>query len=157
LWHVAVELARERGYSVLACQPTAAETAFAFAAFGDILRKDAADVLPALPEPQRRALEVALALTPSKGATEPTVGLAFLSALQLLTARQPVLVAVDDFQWLDTASASVLQFAARRLAEEDVKFVIAARAEDDISPDGLELRPLGRVSRIRLGPLSLGA
>src|SRR5262249_27647074 len=55
------------------------------------------------------------------------------------------------------ASASVLQFAARRLTEEDVKFVIAARAEEDISPDGLELRPLGRVSRIRLGPLSLGA
>ena len=122
LWRAAVELGREREYHVLSCQPTAAETAFSFAALGDLLRSDIAGLLPELPGPQRRALEVALALrgNEGQGVGEHVIGLAFLSALQLLAARHPVLVAVDDVQWLDPPSAAVLQFAARRLTDAKI-------------------------------------
>src|SRR5213078_4982478 len=62
LWRAGIELGREREYHVLACQPSAAETAFSFAALRDLLANDVADVLPELPEPQQHALEVALAI-----------------------------------------------------------------------------------------------
>jgi DNA-binding CsgD family transcriptional regulator len=159
LWRATVELARERGYRVLASQPTAAETAFSFAALGDVLTQDVANLLPELPEPQRRALEVALALTSSEegAVSEHLVGLAFLSVLQLLATQQPVLVAVDDIQWLDRPSAAVLQFAARRLTDENLKLLVAARVDEETRPVQLE-RDLGeRLLRIEVGPLSLGA
>jgi DNA-binding CsgD family transcriptional regulator len=159
LWRAGIELGREREYHVLACQPTAAETAFSFAALGDLLSNDVAGVLPELPEPQRRALEVALALASSEGQPvgEHIIGLGFLSALQGLAAKQPVLVAVDDVQWLDPPSATVLQFAARRLTDERIKFLVAARLDADTRAPQLERDLSERLLRIEVGPLSLGA
>ena len=159
LWRAGIELGREREYHVLACQPTAAETAFSFAALGDLLRNDVADVLPELPGPQRRALEVALALASSGGPAvgQHLIGLAFLSALQLLAAREPVLVAVDDVQWLDPPSAAVLQFAARRLTTANVKLLVAARLEEDAQPLQLERDLAQNLLRVDVGPLSFGA
>jgi DNA-binding CsgD family transcriptional regulator len=144
---------------VLACRPTAAETAFSFAALGDLLANDIADVLAELPAPQRRALETALALALDDGASvgQHVIGLAVLSVLQLLAATRPVLVAVDDVQWLDPPSATALQFATRRLADADIKLLFAARVEH--AGQGLELeRELAEnLLRIEVGPLSLGA
>ena len=159
MWRAAIELARERDYHVLACQPTAAETAFSFAALGDLLRDDVAELLPELPGPQRRALEVALALASSEGPAlgEHIIGLAFLTALQLLAARQPVLVAVDDVQWLDPPSAAVLQFAARRLTNADIKLLVAARLEEKTRLLPLERDLALSLLRVDVGPLSLGA
>ena len=159
LWRAAVELGREREYHVLACQPTAAETAFSFAALGDLLRNDIAGLLPELPGPQRRALEMALALRENEGEEvgEHVIGLAFLSALQLLAARHQVLVAVDDVQWLDPPSAAVLQFAARRLTGASIKLLVAARVEEDGQPLQLERDLAPQLLRIDVGPLSLGA
>jgi DNA-binding CsgD family transcriptional regulator len=60
---------------------------------------------------------------------EPSaISVAFLNALRTLTAREPLLVAVDDVQWLDRPSADVLAFAARRLGGEDVGFLLARRS-----------------------------
>ena len=159
LWRAGIELGRERGYRVLACQPTAAETAFSFAALGDLLANDVPEVLPELPAPQRRALEVALALAASEGPAvgEHVIGLALLSTLQLLAGRGRVLVAVDDVQWLDPPSAAVLQFAARRLADERVKLLVAARPEAEGLPVQLGRDLSDRSLRIGVGPLSLGA
>jgi len=159
LWRAGIELGRERRYHVLACQPTAAEAAFSFAALGDLLRDDVADLLPELPGPQRRALEVALALASSEGPAvgEHIIGLAFLTALQLLAERQPVLVAVDDVQWLDPPSAVVLQFAARRLRNAEIKLLVAARLEEKTRPLPLERDLAPSLLRVDVGPLSLGA
>jgi len=144
---------------VLACQPTSTETRYSFAALGDLVARDIADVLAELPAPQRHALEVALALASDEHATvsQHVVGLAFLSVLQLLAAKQPVLVAVDDVQWLDPPSAAALQFAARRLAGAKVKLLVAARREDDAQPLQLERDLAQSLDRIDVGPLSLGA
>jgi AAA ATPase domain len=138
LWRAGIELAREHDYHVLTCQPTATETAFSFAALGDLLANDIADVLRELPTPQRRALEVALALASDEGASvsQHVIGLAFLSVLQLLAAKQPVLLAVDDVQWLDPPSAVALQFAMRRSGDAGIRLLVAARLE------GVPRRPL---------------
>ena len=55
---------------------------------------------------------------------ERAVSLGFLGVLRVLAQARPVLVAVDDLQWLDHASTRVLLFAARRLAER-VGFLLA--------------------------------
>src|SRR5262245_2620699 len=62
LWLAGIELGRDRGYRVLACRPTATETAYSFAALGDLLSPVVHEVLPVLPGPQRAALGSALSL-----------------------------------------------------------------------------------------------
>jgi DNA-binding CsgD family transcriptional regulator len=75
-----------------------------------------------------------------------------------LAARQPVLLAVDDVQWLDPPSALALQFAMRRSGDADLRLLVAARLE------GVPRRPLPLerdlaqdLLRVEIGPLSLGA
>ena len=159
LWRAGIEVATQRGCHVLACQPAAAEAAFSFAALGDLLTNVIATVLPELPMPQRRALEVALLLRSIDGPAvdERVIGLATLSALQLLALEEPILVAVDDIQWLDPASAAVLQFAARRLTSERIKLLVAARVDASTRPHQLERDLSEKLLRIPVGPLSLGA
>ena len=155
-----VDLAWERGFRALAAMPAPAETRLAFAALGDLLEPVLDEVLPALPGPQQSALEVALLLAEPRGPPPDarTVDVALLGALRTL-ATGPLLVAVDDVQWLDAPSAAALAFAVRRLHEEPVAVVLTRRLEDAAAPS-LPL-DLGRwtreTTRLRLGPLSLGA
>ena len=67
----------------------------------------------------------------------------------------PVLIALDDIQWLDASSASALTFVARRLEGTEIRFLLARRP-GPASPLELALDPRG-VERLELGPLSLGA
>ena len=55
---------------------------------------------------------------------------ATLSLLAASAERRPVLVLVDDLQWLDRESAEAIVFAARRLGPDSVAFVLAARTGD---------------------------
>ena len=56
------------------------------------------------------------------------VGAATLSLLAAAAERRPVLVVVDDLQWLDEESAVAVLFAARRLGPDAVAFLLAGRA-----------------------------
>ena len=105
--------AEERGYRVLSCRPAEAEAGFAFVGLSDLIGRVAPDVLPQLPRPQRRALEAALALADSDdGRTdERVVALAFLNTLRALAEGKRLLLAVDDVQWLDGPSLTMLRFA----------------------------------------------
>jgi DNA-binding CsgD family transcriptional regulator len=156
LWRAGIELGHERAWRVLSCVPTASETAFSFAALGDLVAPVVEEVLPRLPPPQRSALGVALALVEDEApnADERVVGLALLSSLRLLAARDPVLVAVDDVQWLDPASAAALRFAARRLEHENVKLLLSARIETGAPPPQLDRELADGLLRIGVGPLS---
>ncbi|MCA1683174.1 MAG: AAA family ATPase [Actinobacteria bacterium] len=156
LWRAAIDLARERVPRVLEARPVAAEATLAFAGLGDLLGGVLDEILERLPEPQAEALQVALMLR--RPSSEPqdgrAVAFAALSALRALTAQAPVLLAVDDVQWLDASSASVLAFAWRRLREEPVVIVAGFRtgepAPDLIAPDE-------RTKRLAVKPLSVGA
>jgi DNA-binding CsgD family transcriptional regulator len=161
LWQVGVERARERQARVLSHRAVEVEAALSFAGLSDLLGGVVDDVLPSLSAPRRRALQVALLLAePGRDAPDPrAVGLAVLDGLQVLAAAGPVVVAVDDLQWLDRSSAVVLQFGLRRLRGEPVGFLATARpaSPDDVPVDVDRLLQEGEVERLSVGPLSLGA
>jgi DNA-binding CsgD family transcriptional regulator len=160
LFDATVMQARQQGFAVFSCRPAAAEAAFSFAALADLLSPVLADGLRRLPAPQRRALAAALLLEESGGCAPDERAIAF-AVLQLLGERSgaPLLIAVDDVQWLDPVSAAVLAFALRRLAATPAAILIARRGSSrEAAPLGLD-RALSseRLRRLRLGPLSAGA
>ena len=171
LWNAGVAEARIRGLRVLESRPAGAETQLSFAVLRDVLGAGFAEAVSSLPERQRRALEVAL-LYEEAGEAGPdahTIAAATLGALQSLAADEPVLVAIDDAQWIDGASAAALAFAVRRLGESRVSFLVGRRAGEvrpetrpfdeavaGRSPVSIALGPLGassirRLIRDRLG------
>jgi AAA ATPase domain len=114
IWRAGVELARARNTQVLSCRPGSSEVNLSFAGLGDLSDGPLDDALPRLPDPQRRALESALALSNLQSPADRRVlGLAFLAILRWQVRRAPVLLAVDDVQWLDAPSARILEFALR--------------------------------------------
>jgi DNA-binding CsgD family transcriptional regulator len=99
-----------------------------------------------LPDPQRDALEVAFGVTTGKAPSPFLVGLAVLGLLSDAAEQQPLLCVVDDAQWLDSASARVLGFVARRLLAERIALAFATRdvrSGMDRFPQ-LRVEPLGR-------------
>src|SRR5439155_3976633 len=91
------------------------------------------DTLDALPGPQRRALESAR-LRIDVGETpldSRAVATGLLSLLRELALSGPVLLAVDDAQWLDAASSAALGFAVRRLDALPVGVLVSVRVEND--------------------------
>ena len=70
----------------------------------------------ALPLVQQRALAAALLRSEADEAAQPrTTATALVGVLAALSEDRPVLVAVDDVQWLDPASGTAIAFVARRL------------------------------------------
>jgi len=161
VWEEGVRIAATAGCRVLAARVAGSEVQLSFAGLADLLDGVVDEALPGLPAPQRRALEAALLLAEAEGALPDAraVAAGLLSVLRLLSASDPLVVAVDDLQWLDSASAGALEFALRRLEAEPVCLLGTVRG----SPGGLlplELERVfadNRLLRIPLGPLSLGA
>lgn len=157
LWEAGLETALELGLHVLRARPSEAEARLGLAALADLLEPVEDEVFSTLPPAQRHALEAALLRSSARArAPEPrAIAAAFLGVLRALAARGHVVVAVDDVQWLDPLSAEVLAFAARRLSDERVSFLLTQRAESS-SPIVRALEELTPV-RMELGGLSLGA
>jgi len=154
LWETGLAVARQEGLRVQTARPSNAEARLAFATLIDVLDGVGGDELSDLPVPQRQALDVALLRAspsgPAPGAHAVAVG--FLNALRAVAARSPLLVAVDDIEAIDAPSAAALVFAARRLEDADVRFLLARRPgptselEQALAPGGLELRQIGPLS-----------
>ena len=160
LWQEGVAHARDRSYRILAARPGGSEVQLAFAGLSDLLVAVLDDVLPALPVPQRRALEVALLMRDAEGASpdQRAVSAAFLGAVRAIALETPVVIAVDDLQWLDRASAFVLSFAVRRLGSEPVGLLATVRVPSDASaPTEIAEDLEGRLTRVPLGPMSVSA
>src|SRR5439155_17263992 len=83
--------------------------------------------LPSLHETQRSALESALAIGPPVAGDPLTVCVAALNLLAAAADEQPILAIVDDAQWLDRASASVLAFLGHHVHSEGVALLIGVR------------------------------
>jgi DNA-binding CsgD family transcriptional regulator len=161
VWASAVEQARERRFVVLSTRASEAEATLGFAALADLLASVAEEVVRELPEPQRRALAVAL-LREEPGAQpldQRAIGAATLGILKLLARTAPVVVAIDDRQWLDRPSIRALEYAWRRLGDLPVGLLVSERIEDSstLPLDPLHAAPEERVVRLQLGPLSLAA
>ena len=85
-----------------------------------------------LPEPQRDALQSAFGLTSSAPPDRFLVSLAALSLLGDVAQDDPLLIVVDDAQWLDRESVAALVFVARRLQADRIALVFAARESLEI-------------------------
>ena len=139
LWRAAVAVAAAMGHRVLEAHPAESEESLPYAALGDILEGVVEDPDLRLPAPQLRALRVALLLDEPVGGPPDSraVAVATLGALRLLSQRTPILVAVDDLQWMDGPSVRVLEFVVRRLKAERVGILAASRSNARAAVIGL--------------------
>jgi DNA-binding CsgD family transcriptional regulator len=157
LWRVAKDDAQARGYLVLSCAGVEAEVSLPFVGLADLLEPVLEDALPSLPGVQREALEAALLRSkPSEeGGGEAAVSAAALGVLR--AAPRPLLIAIDDIQWLDRHTARAVAFAFRRL---DPPVAMLASQRVGAPPNSPELERVLEerdADRLPIGPLSLFA
>jgi DNA-binding CsgD family transcriptional regulator/tetratricopeptide (TPR) repeat protein len=136
LWRAGIEAASAAGYRLLRSEPSASETDLSFAGLSDLLAGISPLTEAGIPGPQLEALQVALQLRPAgdKPPTAHAVGLAVLAALRGCLSRHPLLIAIDDVQWLDDATREVVTFALRRLSSGPLSLLVAARTEAVADP-----------------------
>ena len=118
------------------------------------------DGIDALPSPQARALEAAFGINDGVAPAQFLVGLAALTLVTTAAAtRRPLLIIVDDTQWLDQESADALGFLARRLYADRICMLVAMRdsIEDRRSFDGLPSLALAPLSDAASATLLDGA
>ncbi|WP_250037109.1 ATP-binding protein [Paractinoplanes maris] len=141
-------LAGVRPMRVLTTTGTQSEAQIAFAGLDRLLRP-IIDQVDRLPPPQRGAVLAALGRSDHGVPELFLVALATLSMLGEAAAEAPVLLVVEDAQWLDRASAEVLLFVARRLDFEPVVLVAALRDGFDgpFAESGLPEMALRRLER----------
>lgn len=159
VWREVARGVDDRGVRVLSARPAELETKLALSVVGDLLEDVPEETFASLPGPQRWALDVArLRVEPKGGGLEPRrVATAVRSLLQALRAEGPVLVAVDDVQWLDPASATVLAFALRRLADTPIGWLLARRLGEPTALDPGRLVARESLLQVPIGPLSVAA
>jgi DNA-binding NarL/FixJ family response regulator len=157
VWQAGVEAARTNGWRVLVARPTGVEASLSFAGLLDLLATADDAQLGHLPEPQRRAVETALLREdPVGGRVDPRAVATGTSAiLRELASTQPTLIAVDDAQWLDEATAEALRFALRRLDGTAVAVFCAVRSNGE-RPKTFET-VLDDHDELELSPLSVAA
>jgi DNA-binding CsgD family transcriptional regulator len=160
LFAAGVAAAQQRGFQVLFSRPAEAERGLAHVVLADLLDDVVEEVLPTLSPPRRRALEGALLIgrAPEDALDPRTLGVAVRTCLQELAERRPLVLAVDDSQWVDSSSASALAFALRRLRVERIFLLLARRLDEHAGAPGIEESiDSHAVERLRVGPLSIGA
>jgi DNA-binding CsgD family transcriptional regulator len=155
LWEHVLRDAERRGYAVLSCRPAQPEARLSYGGLIDLAERVDDGLIARLPGPQRTALDVALLRRDAEdGPGDPrAVHVGVLNVVRAMAATAPVVLAVDDAQWLDEPTAAVLEYVVRRLADEHVAVVVSARSAD--VPLGLGGR--GDLAHLRLDGLSIGA
>ncbi len=154
LWRVGVRMAGEAKVVVMSARPSSAEVPLAFSGLTDLFSEVGPLSLEALPPVQRHALDVALLRHEAVPAVDArTVPTAVLSALRHLASETPLLIAIDDVQWLDGASAGCLRFALRRLEASPVTLLVTLA--EGANPTATVLGAVARDKQlvIDLGPL----
>ena len=137
--------ARAGGWTTLNVRGIESEAALASAGLLGALTPLRGD-LDSVPAAQADALVAALGWgTATTSGDRFLVGAATLSLLAAAATRAPILVVVDDVQWVDVESASALTFAARRLGHDQIAFVLTHRlgVPLSVSLDGFDVVSLG--------------
>jgi DNA-binding NarL/FixJ family response regulator len=147
-----LEHARETAHdmTVLVARGIEAESELAFSGLADLVGP-LLHLRAQLPPVQALALGQALALEDAGTPPRFAVPAALLGLLGTAAEERPVLVLVDDAQWLDAPSVEAVVFAARRLRDEGVALLLTIR---DATP-GLEVDTSG-LDVLRPEPLDAG-
>lgn len=165
MWSLGVGQARAAGARVLEATPVEGEVDMPYVVLGDLLSTVAAEALPQLPELQRQALEVVL-LQRDPASSPPSsqlIATAVLAVLRWCAGQAPVVIAVDDLHWIDSATQDVLTYVARRLADVPIRWLLSVRtallcADPVCSPhdDIPVLSALPGLRKVAITPLSPG-
>jgi DNA-binding NarL/FixJ family response regulator len=159
VWFEAVRLAEDRGYRVLRARPAESEARLSYAALADLIGPAFDDARTRLPDPQELALAATLLRVASTQAVDPrTAATAVVGVLTEVSRVSPVVVAIDDVQWVDLASQRALEFAARRLPAS--LGLLVTRRSDGAAAAPLDLdRALApdSLQRVVLASLSLAS
>jgi predicted ATP-dependent serine protease len=126
LLDIAAETARESGCRAVPSNGVESETRVAFAGLHQIVGELRAP-LDELSARHRGVLDVALGLAPGPRADQLVVCNATLELLRVAARDAPLVLIVDDIQWVDSESSAVLGFVARRLGGLQVGFLAAAQ------------------------------
>jgi DNA-binding CsgD family transcriptional regulator len=152
LWLHGRDLATQTAL-VLHCRPGELGATLSYSGLADLI--DALDTeTSALAADERHALLSATrrAELGDVRVDHATVALAATNVLSE-ASRSPLVLAIDDLQWLDPSSARAIGFALRRLPDRPIGVLASQRgsASSELLRSGL---PPDRVSLLELGPLS---
>jgi DNA-binding CsgD family transcriptional regulator len=148
LWSDVVASARAAGLQVLSTYPVEAGSRLVAGGLIELLRDIPDEVIGSIPGPQARALLTAVLRREPEGAPPDPgiVAVALASVLDVLAAEAPVLLAVDDLQWLDLTTADALGAAARRRTD-GVLFAFTARPLEELPSPAGDLASLDALTR----------
>jgi DNA-binding CsgD family transcriptional regulator len=156
IWREAISRARQRGIRTLSARPSEVEGSLSYSGLTDLIGPVYDEVRDDLSAPHQQALDVVLLRAVADHRTDPrTSASGLVAVLSALAKRSPLILAIDDAQWLDPASGRALEFAVRRLPTR-IHLLLTQRSESNIEPPlGLagEFEAASR-KRLRLGPLS---
>ncbi|HWN28907.1 MAG TPA: ATP-binding protein, partial [Actinomycetospora sp.] len=127
------EVAAASSRRVLRAAGVESEAELPFAAAADLLMP-IIEHAGELPDPQREAIEIALSLRSGTVASPLAVCAAALGTFAAAADREPLLVVVDDFPWVDAPSQQVVLFLARRLESERITLLLGVRDEVPVPP-----------------------
>ncbi|MEV5384480.1 AAA family ATPase [Streptomyces sp. NPDC052721] len=141
--------AQAKGFRVLRATGVESEVTLALSGLHQLLYS-LKDEFDRLPYRQRDVLKRALGLSPGTAPEQFVISVAVLELLHGLADNGPLLLVVDDAQWIDEVSARIVAFVVRRLAPKPIGFLAAARSEwkTSIDRDSLEYS----IEPLRAGP-----
>ncbi|MHA3701988.1 ATP-binding protein, partial [Jatrophihabitans sp. YIM 134969] len=140
------------GFTVLRCDGVERERAVGFGGLHQLLHP-VLGALPRLSQHERATLQAVFGLADDHEGPVPehaTVDAAVLQLLQQAANDHPVLLVVEDAQWLDPSTVDVLAFVARRLARLRVVLLATRRTGESAPPDVAQFP----VRNLVLGPLT---
>ncbi|GAA3042451.1 helix-turn-helix transcriptional regulator [Actinokineospora globicatena] len=149
----------DSGGRVLRATAAEAERWISGGVLAELLAQVPSAIIAALPEEFHRAATEVLVGRRDDGGMP--LRHAWHLSLLAMAAKEPVLVLLDDAQWVDAASADVIAYAARRVGSAAVRTVVAGRLPeavplDDDGPRAVPPAALapGPVLRLEVPPLS---
>lgn len=163
LLDIMADHAHAQGMTVLRTRGTQPEQHLSFAALHRLLLPllGRADELP---PGQRSALQGVFGL--GEGSRIPErflIGLAVLELAADASSRLPLLMIVDDRQWLDPSSLDIIEFLSRRIEDLPIGVVFAQREPDELLRDdsqrlhvgGLDPATAAGIVRLRFPDLAM--
>ena len=157
VWREALRRAGLRDYLVLSARPSEAERHLSFAGLRDLVRPIGPEAFASLVAVQRHAIDVALL----RAGADPhvfqqgAIPAALLSLVEWAAVDRPVIIGVDDAQWLDHETAEGLSYALRRLERLPVGVVVSVRRDEHRLPTFESAIAGDERQEVVLGPLSV--
>ena len=153
LARITADHARAAGFVVIECAGVERERSIGFSGLHQLLQP-LLQQLPSLPPRQQATLETVFGLDESELAApvpgQLLVDTAAFGLLEEASADQPLLIVVEDVQWLDRSSAEVVGFLARRLEQTRIVLVATLRLGEAPLTDWVE----PPVQHLPLAPLT---